>query len=141
MNTPHFMTLGEASKAVGKSKTTISKYIKNGKLSVVSKDDDSYKIDPSELFRVFPPVSSSNSQNGQSLTHKITGFTLGDYSELKTQIEVMKIKLEAETKRADNLQIEKEDWKKQAQMLLLKSPEKTSEQKETEPRKKFLGIF
>ncbi len=113
------MTLGEASKAVGKSKTTISKYIKNGKLSVISKDEDSYKIDPSELFRVFPPANSSNSQNGQSLTHEVTG----DYTELKIQIEVMKIKLEAETKRADSLETEKEDWKKQAQMLLLQAPQ------------------
>lgn len=123
MDTPHTMTLGEAAKAVGKSKTTISKYIKNGKLSVLSKDDNSYKIDPSELFRVFTPVDTSNSQGGQSLTPKVTGVTHDDYTELKIQLEIMKVKLEAETKRANDMQSEKEDWKHQAQKLLLHAPE------------------
>lgn len=133
MNTPHNMTLGEAAKATGKSKTTISKYIKNGKLSFLSKDKNGYQIDPSELFRVFPP---SNSKHGRSLTPKITGGTPENNTDLTAENEILKVKLEAERKRADNLQVERDDWKKQAQTLLLKSPEKPAERP-----KRFLGIF
>lgn len=45
-------TLGTAAKHVGKSKPTISKAIKDGKLSA-TKENGVYQIDPSELNRVF----------------------------------------------------------------------------------------
>ena len=44
-------TLGEAAKAVGFSKPTLSRAIKNGKLSAKRLDDGSYSIDPAELER------------------------------------------------------------------------------------------
>ena len=133
MNTNHNMTLGEAAKATGKSKTTISKYIKNGRLSFLSKDENGYQIEPSELFRVFPPV---NSKYGQSLTPEVTPITPENNSNLNTQLEILKVKLEAEKNRADNLQIERDDWKDQAQKLLLQAPQKTVGRP-----KRFLGIF
>ncbi len=50
-----YMTLSQAAKACGKSKGTLSKAVSSGKLSVAEKNDDgSFKIDPAELFRVFP---------------------------------------------------------------------------------------
>lgn len=50
-------TLGQAAKAVGKSKTTLHRAIKSGKISAARLEDGSYSIDPSELHRVFPPVT------------------------------------------------------------------------------------
>ena len=44
-------TLGEAAKAVGCSKPTLSRAIKNGKMSAQRLDDGSYRIDPVELER------------------------------------------------------------------------------------------
>ena len=55
-------TLGEAAKATGLTKPTLSKAIKSGKLSAVRNENGSYTIDPAELHRVFPPASS-NQQN------------------------------------------------------------------------------
>jgi predicted transcriptional regulator len=48
------LSLSQAAKETGRSKTTISKALKNGVLSYVSKTDKGYEIEPSELFRVFP---------------------------------------------------------------------------------------
>ena len=124
MKTPHAMTLGEAAKATGKSKTTISKYLHNGKLSYLGKDDSGYKIDPAELFRVFPPIDSNRER---SLTRNITGVTPENNTDYKAQIEILKVKLESEKNRADNLQIERDDWKEQAQKLLLQAPQKPVE--------------
>jgi excisionase family DNA binding protein len=50
------LTLGEAAKMVGKSKPTISKAIKDGKLSG-EKVGDRYQIEVSELLRVYPAQS------------------------------------------------------------------------------------
>jgi len=76
MNNPHYLTLGEAAKRTGKSKTTIHNAVKNGKVSG-RKDPttNSYQIDPAELFRVYPMVtpdvqvnSNENSQIERSVT-------------------------------------------------------------------------
>jgi hypothetical protein len=47
-------TLGAAARATGKSKATISRAIKAGRLSAARSDDGGYAIDPSELSRVYP---------------------------------------------------------------------------------------
>jgi len=52
-------SLAAAAAAAGKSKMTIQRAIKSGKLSASRRDDDSYDIDPSELHRVFPPVTAA----------------------------------------------------------------------------------
>lgn len=54
-------TVGQAAKATGKSKSTISASIKKGVISAVKNEDGSYTIDPAELHRVFPAASSQNS--------------------------------------------------------------------------------
>ena len=52
------LTLGQASKLVGKSKPTISNAIKNGKLSA-EKVDGVFQIEKSELVRVWPEKSKA----------------------------------------------------------------------------------
>lgn len=51
-------TLGEAAKASGISKPTLSRAIKSGKLSATKQDGGSYSIEASELFRAFPKPPS-----------------------------------------------------------------------------------
>jgi hypothetical protein len=52
-------TLGEAARATGKSKATISKSIKSGRVSARKDETGTFHIDPSELHRVYPPTVSS----------------------------------------------------------------------------------
>lgn len=47
------LTLGQAAKEAGVSKATISRALKNGKISA-DREGNQYRIDPAELFRVFP---------------------------------------------------------------------------------------
>lgn len=49
-----YLSLNQAATETGKSKSTISNALKTGKISYISKDEDGYKIDPAELFRVYP---------------------------------------------------------------------------------------
>lgn len=49
-------TVGQAARAVGKSKSTISRAIDAGRISAAKNDDGSYLIDAAELHRVFPPI-------------------------------------------------------------------------------------
>lgn len=50
-----FFTLTQAAKECKKSKSTISEAISSGRLSAAKDDSGRYQIDPSELFRVYPP--------------------------------------------------------------------------------------
>lgn len=57
-------TLGQAAKATGKSKPTIQRAIKSGKMSAIKNEDGSYLIDPAELHRVFIAVTSDSNDTG-----------------------------------------------------------------------------
>lgn len=58
-------TLGEAARAAGKSKATIHRAIRSGKLSAARNEiTGPWLIDPSELARAFPPVPSEQVHNG-----------------------------------------------------------------------------
>jgi len=64
-------TLGEAARAVGRSKTTLGRAIKSGRISASRAEDGSYLIDPAELHRVFsvtrdryPSMERSGTHNG-----------------------------------------------------------------------------
>ena len=60
MEDPSIFTLGEAARATGKSKSTISKALKSGKLSYRDKTKSGYVIDAVELFRAFPKNTIRN---------------------------------------------------------------------------------
>lgn len=50
-------TAGQAAKAAGVSKATVTRALKSGKISGVKGDNGAWTIDPAELHRVFPPVA------------------------------------------------------------------------------------
>ena len=52
------LSLSQAAKAAGISKSTLSAALKTGRLSYVAKSSAGYQIDPAELFRVFAPNAS-----------------------------------------------------------------------------------
>ena len=57
-------TLGTAAKATGKSKPTIQRAIKSGRISAKKNENGTYAIDPAELHRVYPAVTSNSNDNG-----------------------------------------------------------------------------
>lgn len=55
------LSIGQAAKLTGKSKSTISRAIKSGRLSA-NRDGDRYLIDPAELTRVFDATVAQPAQ-------------------------------------------------------------------------------
>jgi spore germination protein GerM len=133
----HYLSLSEASKQTGKSKSVLSKALNNGILSYVEKNDAGYKIDPAELFRIFPIKNKNSVQEAekeQFRTHNGNIENLLKIKELVLRLEAMEREKDFYRQQCDKVETEKEDWKKQAQTLLLKAPEKLVER-----RKGFLG--
>lgn len=148
------LSLNQAAKQVGKSPSVIHRAIKNGRLSVVSKEGNSYQIDPSELSRVFP-WNSTQEQMEHSRTASGTGriakqnapqrVTEGekittDIFELKAEIRVLEevIKLRDEKVAIHERRCEEwgeertrlieaaDQWRNQAERLLLGHQPETS---------------
>ena len=91
-------SLAEAATASGKSKMTIQRAIKSGKLSASRRDDESYDIDPSELHTVFPPVSVLEAKNDNKVRDDIPNDMMVLRLELKVRDEKI-ASIEAERER------------------------------------------
>lgn len=106
-----YLSLGQAAKEAGVSKATISKALKSGRLSFVTKSSAGYEIDPAELFRVFPkkPLVTGNSERLETPVE--TGKTAAE------QVEIQLLR-----ERVTELQAERDAWREQAQRLALTGP-------------------
>ena len=104
-------TLGQAAKAIGKSKSTISKALKNGVMSAEKGANGAFKIDPSELHRVVPP----NSINEH---YQTTKNTAKEHLETAVKVAQLEVRLEAAEKRTDDLEKDRDSWRNQANSLL-----------------------
>src|SRR5216110_548514 len=56
------LSLLEAATSTGKTKPTILKAIKRGRLSAAKDEAGQWQLDPAELFRVYPPVNDLGSR-------------------------------------------------------------------------------
>lgn len=119
-----YLTLGQAAKQTGKSKATLSKYIRLGKLSYVSKDSTGYKLDPAEVFRVFTPA---NVHSEQSLTPQVNPPQTLEVELLREMLERERQTVEYLRKKLDQAESERQDL-----TLRLESISK---------KKRFLGLF
>lgn len=84
-------TLGEAAKATGISKASISRAVNSGRISAAKNDDGSFSIEPVELHRVYPPKSSVTVS---ATEHETIRNTEGDAPNTP-QINVLQARLEA----------------------------------------------
>lgn len=75
----------QAAKTVGKSVPTITRAIKNGRLSARKLDGGGYEIDPSELFRVWDAVTTKSNASPPTLGRE----TPLEDSVLQAKLEVM----------------------------------------------------
>ena len=105
-------SIGEAAKAVGVSKSTLSRAIKNGRISATRLEGGSYSIDPAELHRVYPPVARATVADAKSDATRnpeenpsATGVLQAEVDKLREQVA--------------ELREERNAWREQAQRLAL----------------------
>jgi hypothetical protein len=126
-------TLNAAAKLSGRAKSTISKAIKDGRLSAAKNENGGFEIDGAELSRVFPFPVGDQPSIPQSNTYN------------EHQNKVLEVELKAERQmrerlmsEIEDLKIQRDKWQDQAQTLLL-SNQSRSEGQGT--KRGFLGLF
>ncbi len=109
------VSVSEAARLTGKSRTTLHRLIKTGELSVSTGERNSRMIDISELVRVFPDLKLSTAEQHieqvreQSVTGDITGH-VHENDRLKQEIEHLKTLVSSQQSHIDSL--------KQAMLLI-----------------------
>ena len=106
------MSLRQAAQHVGTSKSTILRAIQRGRLSATRDAEGSYKIDPAELLRVYPPDRLVPRSTSQSTPQHSTDV----------EVRMLRELLEAAKFRADELRIERDRWQATCERLLLSAP-------------------
>lgn len=110
-------TLGEAARATGKSKATISKAIKNGRVSARKDETGTFHIDPSELHRVYPPSVSIEQDETPANTHQKIDID-GTIRELQARLEATQDRLADKDAVIADLREDRDRWRQQATALL-----------------------
>ena len=134
-----YLTLSQAAKEVGKSKGTLSKAVKDGKLSVAKKDENgSFQIDPAELFRVFPKQKKRNEtgsieQNATPVNSENSDIKQGnDFLERAyvSTIEDLRRRLDDAERRLDQ---ERQEAREEREKFMLWLEHKPVEENKPEP--------
>lgn len=127
-------TLGQAAKEIGCSKATLSRAIKNGKLSAKKNDDDTYAIDAAELMRWVDSNGRVNRQKKRTQTNGETVETPIENSSLRAELEALRQIADDRQKTIDDLRgrldAESEERRKLTAML-------TDQRREPEPPRGF----
>ncbi len=114
-------TLGEAAKITGKSKSTISKAIKNGRLSASKGGNGVYSIDPSELHRVYPLILQETGISEQEDTQKhpkVNTTKENKIRELGILLKASEQRLEDRDEQLSDIKEDRDKWRQQATALL-----------------------
>ena len=122
-----YFTLNQAAKECGKSAGTLSKAVKSGRLSVSEKaEDGSFKIDPAELFRVFPRKQETPENEQLETPEKIRATPLE--MELLKQMNTQQAETISDLrKRLDD----ERDERQRLSIMMLEHQQKPSEVKVT----------
>lgn len=100
-------TISEASRITGKSRSTLHRHIKSGKLSKSLDESGAPIIDTSELQRVYGVLSHRDSSDTPTLAHHDTP---PNNTEMKAEMDALR-------RENDNLRQERDRWASQAESL------------------------
>lgn len=103
------LSLSQAAKLTGKSKSTINRAVKTGKLSAARHEDGSYSIDPAELARAFDVEPAEGAKRRDADPYG---------TRLLERIEALEDMLNREREISADLKEDRDRWRQQATALL-----------------------
>jgi len=125
-----YLSLSQAAKETGKSKSVISKALKDGTISHNGKGSNGYKIEPAELFRVFPQnaVLKMDSDRSSTPIERAKNDLENSYKirELEFELQVKdqtitsrEKEIEKAETQIEDLRKDRDSWRNQAETLAL----------------------
>lgn len=122
MRNPMKYTLGQAAKATGKSKSTISRAIRKGKVSAEHDAHGQFAIDPAELHRVYPAAEQGNGCTANDTSHHATrqngAMQQVEIANLERENALLREMLGREREMSRGVEQDRDHWRQQATTLL-----------------------
>ncbi len=112
------LTLGQAARLTGTSKTTLTRSIKAGRLSATRRDDGSYAINPAELSRVYAvtvATPATGDATGDAVHQATPERDPGETLALRVEIEGLRAQLALMREHSDELKSQRDGWQHQAE--------------------------
>jgi excisionase family DNA binding protein len=122
------LSLRDAAQRAGTSKSTVLRAIQSGRLSAARTDTGGYAIDPAELFRVYPPKSSTDATHQSA--HHVTGQDALSFAsqpvadDVAQRLAVLATEVTALRELLGEVRQSRDDWKSQAERLALTGPDR-----------------
>lgn len=118
-------TAGQAAEATGKNITTITRAIKSGKISAQKDVSGAWRIDASELHRMFPldaqdlrkPQMQSDARPSQEQSKSQTFALEQELATLRERVEAQSKLLEERAGQISDLKEDRDRWRQQATNL------------------------
>lgn len=135
-------SLKEAAEAAGRSKAAILRAIQKGRFSATRNGLGEWVIDPSELHRVYKPVTrngDSINESNQSVTDGNHPATRVETEGLRREISLLKEHLEREKEISRNLFHYLDEEKEERRKLTLVLTHQTKEQDTQKKSTNFIG--
>jgi excisionase family DNA binding protein len=114
------LTLGQAARQAGISKSYLSRLIKSGKISAERQENGEYRIDPSELDRL-ADIRPHGHDSGNSVSER--SETPRELV-LQREVELLRELLSDKEQTLEDVRRERDAWRQQAQTLLLTGGQK-----------------
>lgn len=110
-----------AAELTGKSKSTIQRAMKSGKISYEMDQNDRRVIDVAELERAFGLVPQDRGQNDNVETELQKAAEMLETERLKMRIKLLEEQLDYTKEQLEDLKEQRDQWQKQAQQVLITS--------------------
>lgn len=122
-----YFTLGQASIETGKSKPTISRDIKKGKLSAEKLANGSYKIQAIELFRVYDKKESETVLKSNNVTNDNPYETSNEIEMLRQELNFKNQTISSLEKQLEKTENNCDNWRNQAERISLLLTDQTEQ--------------
>jgi hypothetical protein len=111
------VSLAEAGKLTGLHKVSILRAIRKGKISAEKDEHGEWRIQPAELFRIYPPLPEQRNGNGgeQQYAASLNGALDAEISALKQVNQILRDQL-------DDMRGQRDKWEQAAQTALRQLP-------------------
>ncbi len=123
---PTYVTLGEAAKRTGLSKTTLHRKIRSGEISVRERGaDGAFRIDASELLRFMDALRVQRATSSGGTNGAAAGAPLETQLALQEERharELAETKLALTERQLTDALADRDQWREQAQRLVLPGP-------------------
>ena len=122
------LTIGEAAQQTGKSKSTLSRAIKQGKISASRNDDGSFAIEPAELFRVYKRAYDATIETAKNATNDAPRNPTAtpekdiEIATLRAELHAAREKIDDLKNQANEIRTDRDNWRQQANRLLAAPP-------------------